>query len=95
MILTFVEENLFETEYEFIEIIPVYGYVSPCSVEPLIFGLQKDLFSLTKKGRNRENVYDARRKHHTKDYNKQQLRCAYNYQNRAIQIFHIRRKGEC
>ncbi|KAH9635421.1 hypothetical protein HF086_006661 [Spodoptera exigua] len=39
-------EGLIKTK-KFDAEIPVYGYVTRCSPEPLIFGLQKDLFSLT------------------------------------------------
>ncbi|KAF9807267.1 hypothetical protein SFRURICE_001699 [Spodoptera frugiperda] len=39
-------EGFFKTE-KFDTEIPVYGYVNRCSPEPLIFGLQKELFSLT------------------------------------------------
>ena len=49
LIVTFVKENLYETEYQFEEEVPVYGYVDPCSPEPMIFGLEKNLFSLTTK----------------------------------------------
>ncbi|XP_022814527.1 arrestin domain-containing protein 5-like [Spodoptera litura] len=37
----FIKTKKFDAE------IPVYGYVNRCSPEPLVFGLQKELFSLT------------------------------------------------
>ncbi|KAJ8721240.1 hypothetical protein PYW07_002015 [Mythimna separata] len=47
VVVTFVRDNFLKTKYKFDAEVLVYGYVSPCSPEPLIFGLQKNLISLT------------------------------------------------
>lgn len=47
IIATFVKDNFFGTKDKFEEEVTVYGYVDPCSPEPLIFGLQKDLLTLS------------------------------------------------
>ncbi|KAJ8721242.1 hypothetical protein PYW07_002017 [Mythimna separata] len=44
--VTFVKDNFFGTKCTYEAEVLVYGYVEPCSPEPLIFGLQKNLFSL-------------------------------------------------
>lgn len=49
LLVTFVKENLYEIECTFAKEIPVYAYVDSCSPEPMIFGLEKNLFSLTTK----------------------------------------------
>ncbi|XP_022814528.1 arrestin domain-containing protein 2-like [Spodoptera litura] len=43
--VTFVKQNFLKTNNEFDVEIPVMSYVNPCSPEPLIFSLKKDLFS--------------------------------------------------
>lgn len=43
----FVKAKFFNATSKFVKEIPVYAYVSRTSVEPLHFGLHKDLFSLT------------------------------------------------
>ncbi|KAJ8730546.1 hypothetical protein PYW08_001959 [Mythimna loreyi] len=45
--VTFVKDNFFGTSSKFEADVLVYGYLEPCSPEPLIFGLQKNLFSLS------------------------------------------------
>ncbi|KAJ8730544.1 hypothetical protein PYW08_001957 [Mythimna loreyi] len=47
VIVLFVKAKSIRTIKEYNRSIPVYGYVCPCSREPLIFSLQKTLSSLT------------------------------------------------
>ncbi|KAJ8730541.1 hypothetical protein PYW08_001954 [Mythimna loreyi] len=47
VVVLFVKDSFFGTKYKFDAEVLVYGYVCPCSPEPLIFGLQKNLLSLT------------------------------------------------
>lgn len=46
VVVSFVKGKGLRTLKEYTRGIPVYGYVSPCSPEPLTFGLQKKLLAL-------------------------------------------------